>query len=314
MTRAIALHDLESFGTKERACALVARRGARECEAPALLPALEDRAFLAQTRFATDSSPSLHHFLLFSPFSNHTTPVTFRLWASYCDARRLSLPSANMIEVAPADRECGAAPIVTEEVRSFIDVQFPSPSLFDTPLSIPGFDDNEVLEDGAISTPPLEEPEDASQEVDTWNWPESERIHLPPIERWEDLACIRTLDRFYGRGGLGERSYQILYRMCQIIWAIGNEVEIRNSKKVKLPRAERLAKFRRYCDALLEGVQLFKNNMKAQMNHVRESTSNLPVLHNVKAYQDLRPKLDEWHANIMLVGSCRSPESSLTLS
>ena len=210
----------------------------------------------------------------------------------------LTLPA--MAESAPAVYEDATATLEVEEgVRSFIDMEFPSPSLFDALPFCPessADDEHTFSNEAALPTPPPEESDDASQEVDTWDWPESERIHLPPIDRWEDLACIRLLDRFYARGGLSERGHQILYRMCQIIWALGNEVEIR--KKVKLPRAERLAKFQRFCDALLEGAQLFKKNMKAQMNRVIETTGKLPALHTINAYQDLRPKLNQWHATI----------------
>lgn len=132
-----------------------------------------------------------------------------------------------------------------------------------------------------------------SNSVATPGYPEGERITLPPIERWEDLPCIRDLKRFHKNGGVDGRGYEILDRMCKIIWAIGHEVEIR--KKVKLPRAQRLAKFQHYCDTLLQGALLWKRNMKAQILHVWEVALSLPRLTKYKAFQDLKPKLEVWY-------------------
>lgn len=70
---------------------------------------------------------------------------------------------------------------------------------------------------------------------------EEQRITMLSIEAWHELLCIQCLDVFYGNGSVDDNGYQILYRMCQIIWGVGHEVKIR--KKVKLARHQRLAKF-----------------------------------------------------------------------
>lgn len=122
--------------------------------------------------------------------------------------------------------------------------------------------------------------------------PERERIHLPPIENWEDLSCIEALNEFREEGGVSDRAYSILYRMCQTIWAIGHEVEIR--KQIKMPRAQRLAKFKWYCETVLEGARLFQRNMKAKIRNITDVAHSLPDLEGVFAYQDLGPRLGEW--------------------
>lgn len=113
------------------------------------------------------------------------------------------------------------------------------------------------------------------------------------IERWEDLSCIRFLNHVHKKGGVDNRGYQILYRMCQLIWAIGHEVEIR--KKVKLPRAQRLAKLQSYCGALVQGAKLWQKNMKAHVYHVLDVIFSLPRLRSGDAFQNLEPKLNEWY-------------------
>lgn len=112
---------------------------------------------------------------------------------------------------------------------------------------------------------------------------------LPPIKAWEELACIRLLNRFYQDDGVDNRGYEILYRMCQIAWAVGNEVAIR--KKIKLPRAQRLAKFQHFFNSLLQGAKLWQRSLKAQIRLVCEAMNTLPDPSPMDAFQDLGPKL-----------------------
>lgn len=130
------------------------------------------------------------------------------------------------------------------------------------------------------------------QEPAPLEYPECERVILPPIERWEDLPCIRLLNRMYDKGTVNGRGYQILYRMCQMIWAIGHEVIIR--KKVKLPRAQRLNRFRQLCDAVYQGAKLWQRNMKTQMYSACRVIVTLPRLDTERPFQDLEPTLNVW--------------------
>lgn len=121
--------------------------------------------------------------------------------------------------------------------------------------------------------------------------PERRQTAVQAIKRWEDLKCIRFLNEYYDQGSIDERRYSILYRMCQMIWAIGHEVEIR--KDVKLPRAERLAKLKHYCECVLKGARLFMSNMKARSWRVWTIATSIPQLKGI-AWQDVEPKMYRW--------------------
>ena len=112
-----------------------------------------------------------------------------------------------------------------------------------------------------------------------------ERITIPPITYWDDLSCIRLLNRMHDRGDVTDRGYNILLRMCQTCWRLGHEVAIR--KKVKLPRAQRLAKFQGFFDSLLEGGKVFQKDMKVQIRRAQDIVSAVPDHTLCKAFQDI---------------------------
>lgn len=190
----------------------------------------------------------------------------------------------------------------SSEPNEFEDESPPPPSMFEmAPLSEAHqeVDSKSAHDNDDTSHPPSPSGTWTAEVEDPVTVPfeEEQRFSLPPIERWEDLSCIRFLNRVRENGGVDDRGYQILYRMCQLIWAIGHEVEIR--KKVKLARAQRLAKFLRFCEALHQGAKLWQKNMKNQILRGTKLALSLPLLHTVTAFQELEPKLQEWHEAIM---------------
>jgi len=79
--------------------------------------------------------------------------------------------------------------------------------------------------------------------------------------------------------------------MCQTIWAIGNEVKIR--KAIKLPRAERLAKFQWFCDSVLKGAELMETSLVESAEFAYGAAARLPPLQGSDK-TELLCKLVEW--------------------
>ena len=109
-----------------------------------------------------------------------------------------------------------------------------------------------------------------------------------------ELHCIRFLKTHLEHGGVSKKGYDMLYRMIEMMSAIGWEVHVMYSSKI--PHVGSKGKMEWYASCILQGCDVFSNNMKATLNKAMEANQTLPELEGSR--EDLERKLEQWRQKL----------------
>ena len=119
------------------------------------------------------------------------------------------------------------------------------------------------------------------------------------------LACVRVLKLHFEHGGVDKKGYNILYRMVQMMSAIGWEIHVMICSKI--PAASSSAKIKCYAGCILEGSEVFRKNMKASVNRTMNASEMLSELEGEP--QMLEGKVKQWQNGLRYAfgSSCGHP-------
>lgn len=106
-----------------------------------------------------------------------------------------------------------------------------------------------------------------------------------PVSRPPLLTCIRVLKLHFEHGGLDQIGYDVLYRMIQMMSAIGWETHVAITSSA--PPGDCSTKMKRYARCILQGCQMFSHNMQIAADRALQAAKSLPELNgNVRVYRE----------------------------
>ncbi|KAK5715359.1 hypothetical protein LTR17_016793 [Elasticomyces elasticus] len=110
----------------------------------------------------------------------------------------------------------------------------------------------------------------------------------------EKLRVIQALNIHLAHGGIEQRTYDKLYRMVEMISAIG--LELRRISKI--PHASFIRKVERYATCLLEGCEAFRRLLLARARKAQEAADGLAELDGVDDDEQLTERLKAWRETL----------------
>lgn len=113
----------------------------------------------------------------------------------------------------------------------------------------------------------------------------------PAREKGKPLPCIEFLKTHFERGGVDQKGFDMLYRMIQMISAVGWEVHVIYQSKVATASA--IEKIKWYFDCILQGCSVFHSNMQKASSKAKDAADKLPDISDWSDYT-LETKLIQW--------------------
>ena len=105
------------------------------------------------------------------------------------------------------------------------------------------------------------------------------------------LACTVFLKTHFEHGGIDKKGHDMLYRMIEMMSAIGWEVHIIRQSKIVRPSAS--ATLGRYMTCILQGCNVFNVNMNAAVEKAFRAANTLPKLQGASS-DELDTMLTQW--------------------
>ena len=105
------------------------------------------------------------------------------------------------------------------------------------------------------------------------------------------LRCIRFLKKHYEQQGVDKQGHDMVYRMIEMMSAIGWEVHVTFQSKIVRPGS--LVNMELYADCILQGCEVFRKNMRSAFDRAAGAMETLPKLDGPGG-QDQETKLMQW--------------------
>jgi hypothetical protein len=124
-----------------------------------------------------------------------------------------------------------------------------------------------------------------------------------PTSARDKLPCVHALLQHFNNGGISRKGYDMLYRMIEMMSAIGWEVHL--IYQSKMPTSQSLTKIHWYLRCILQGVGAFQKHIHRAASKAKDVTRTLPVLDDV-AGKDIDNVLAQWRKALEYVcyGKC----------
>ncbi|KAK5712265.1 hypothetical protein LTR17_018009 [Elasticomyces elasticus] len=110
----------------------------------------------------------------------------------------------------------------------------------------------------------------------------------------EKLRVIQALDIHLAHDGIEQRTYDKLYRMVEIISAIGLDLR----RVSKIPHASFIRRIEWYAACLLEGCEAFRRLLLARARKAQEAADGLTELDGVDDEGQLTERLKDWRETL----------------
>jgi hypothetical protein len=119
-----------------------------------------------------------------------------------------------------------------------------------------------------------------------------------PTSARDKLACIQALLQHFANRGINRTGYDMLYRMIEMMSAIGWEVHL--IYQSKMPTSQSLTKIHWYLRCILQGVGAFQKHIHRAASKAKEVARSLPILDDVSA-DDIANSLAQWRTALEYV-------------
>ena len=105
------------------------------------------------------------------------------------------------------------------------------------------------------------------------------------------LPCILFLKTHFEHGGVDRKGHDTLYRMVEMVSAIGWEVHVISRSKVM--RGGALVDLKQCMRCILQGCDAFNKNISAAVTKAFQAANTLPELEDMRG-DELDTKLTQW--------------------